>query len=41
MYDFDDGATQAHGLELRGEILGQTRMVIPGNGNIFITLLPC
>ena len=31
----------APGLELRGESLGQTRVVIPGNGDVFyvVTLL--
>ena len=41
MSDFDGGATRAPGLELQGKILGQTRVVIPSNGNVFyaITLL--
>ena len=32
---------RAPGLELRGESLGQTRVVIPGNGDVFyvVTLL--
>ena len=28
---------RAPGLELRGESLGQTRVVIPGNGDVFFT----
>ena len=32
---------RAPGLELRGESLGQTRVVIPGNGDVFLTLLTC
>ena len=31
----------APSLELRGESLGQTRVVIPGNGDVFFTSLPC
>ena len=34
--DFDSGATRAPGLELRGEILGQPRVVMPGNGDVFL-----
>ena len=36
MSDFDGGASRAPGLELRGESLGQTREVIPGNGDVFL-----
>ena len=36
MSDFDGGVTQAPGLELRGEILGQPRVVMPGNGDGFL-----
>ena len=35
MSDFDGGVTRAPGLELRDESLGQTRVVIPGNGDVF------
>ena len=36
MTDFDGGATRAPCLELRGEILGQPRVVMPGNGDVFL-----
>ena len=36
MSDFDGGATRAPGLELRGEILGQLRVVMPGNCDVFL-----
>lgn len=41
MSDFDDGAIRAPSLELWGESIGQTRVVIPGNGDVFLTSLPC
>ena len=34
--DVDDGDIRAPGLELWGESLGQTRVVIPGNGDVFL-----
>uniref|UniRef100_M8C2X0 DUF7595 domain-containing protein n=1 Tax=Aegilops tauschii TaxID=37682 RepID=M8C2X0_AEGTA len=41
MSDFDGGATRAPILELRGESLGLSELVIPGNGDVLLTSLPC
>lgn len=41
MSDFDSVATRALGLKLRGKSLCQNRLFIPGNGDVFLTSLPC
>ena len=39
--DLDGGATRAPNLELQGESLGLPELVIPGNGDVSFTSLPC